>query len=389
VSAISDRGDQLAGAYGNFRAPFWLWNKQGGVRYVGGEGFLAALSGNGRVLGGTVGVELEMDYGPTVQQRAALWTKERGWTSIAPDYPGCDIFHTTPFDLSNDGSTAVGLAFKDCRNAYAFVWNAKTGMRLLPKASEGQICDDGAGGTYECEGASRANTVSAMGTVVGGWEELPEAFGFRVGSLWQGKEQMLLRDPQGNNFFGGWVGEVNSINANGTIAVGGQQGPQSDQAYRWSANEGVVSLGRVPGTYCFLNWWTGEEICTNRETTATNVANDGSVITGQSFGEAVIYTPKMGWMVLAEFLDRQGVLEASRWLLLGATVSGDGKVIAGTGLPLASDYYQGFRVEFDQAYVCHGKGRAATTLRVGFPAAMDLHLGHGDAVGLCEGDRPL
>lgn len=40
-------------------------------------------------------------------------------------------------------------------------------------------------------------------------------------------------------------------------------------------------------------------------------------------------------------------------------------------------------------FVCHGKGRTAKTLRVGFPDAMDAHLGHGDAVGICPGQGPL
>ena len=43
-----------------------------------------------------------------------------------------------------------------------------------------------AGETYACEGPSRANAVSGTGTVVGGWEEIPEVGGFRVGSIWQG-----------------------------------------------------------------------------------------------------------------------------------------------------------------------------------------------------------
>jgi hypothetical protein len=112
-------------------------------------------------------------------------------------------------------------------------------------------------------------------------------------------------------------------------------------------------------------------------------------LTNAGVDEGAIYTPKMGWMLLGDFLEKQGVLEASRWLILGASVSGSGKVLTGAGFPLAADYWQGFRLELDQVYVCHGKGRAATTLRVGFPDAMDLHLSHGDAVGLCPGQAPL
>jgi len=96
-------------------------------------------------------------------------------------------------------------------------------------------------------------------------------------------------------------------------------------------------------------------------------------------------TPKMGWMLLPEFLQRQGVLEASRWQILGAYVSADGKTLAGTAWPLAADYYHGFRLELDQVYVCNGK----KTLRVGFPDAMDQHLAQGATVGLCSGQGPI
>jgi hypothetical protein len=94
-------------------------------------------------------------------------------------------------------------------------------------------------------------------------------------------------------------------------------------------------------------------------------------------------------MLLSEFLASQGVLEMSRWQILGARVSADGKVLTGTAFPLAADYYHGYRLELDQVFVCHDKHRGGRTLRVKFPDAMDAHLQHGDAIGLCAGDAPL
>ncbi len=396
VSNVSDNGQRIVGVYGTFQSPFWLWDKTDGQTYLGGEGFLGAISGNGRVVGGSIGVDAQTPYGPTVQQQAALWTKDGGWKSIAnTQWGGCDIFHTTIFDLSNDGSTAVGLAFVDCVNAYAFKWTAKTGMTLLPKTSEEQQCPDPwNGGAYRCEGASRANAVSGSGNVVGGWEEIPEVGGNRVGSIWQGNKQTLLRDPVGNNAMGGWVGEVMGVNSAGTIAVGLQSGPLLKDAYKWTPTKGVTSLGRYPGQVCYFDWETLQDVCEDRETVAYSVSDDGTVITGSSrllnlVDDAAIYTPKMGWMLLAEFLQRQGVLEASRWQILGANVSADGKTLAGTALPLAADYYQGFRLDLDQVFVCHGKGKSANTLRVGFPDAMEQHLAQGDTVGFCPGQGPL
>jgi hypothetical protein len=397
VSGVSDNGQKVVGVYGTFQAPYWLWDKTNGATLLGGAGFIGAVSGNGRVVGGTVGIDVDTPYGPTVQARAALWTKEGGWKSIASsELEGCGSFHTDIFDLSSDGSTAVGLAFVDCANAYAFKWNAKAGMTLLPKVSENQQCaDPWSGETYSCEGSSRANAVSGTGNVVGGWEEIPATFGFRVGSIWQGNAQTILRDPAGDNLIGGWIGEVMAVNSAGTIAVGMNSGPQLKDAYKWTPSDGVTSLGRYPGQICYFDWWTWQDVCEDRETVAYSVSDDGKVITGSSrlltagVDDAALYTPKMGWMLLAEFLQRQGVLEASRWQILGAYVSADGKTLAGTAWPLAADYYHGYRLGLDQVYVCHGKGSSANTQRVGFPDAMDQHLSHGDTVGICPGQGPI
>src|SRR6185295_14260491 len=73
VSGLSDNGQKVVGVYGNFQSPFWLWDKKDGATSIGGEGFLAAISGNGRVVGGSLGVEVDTPFGPTVQERAALW----------------------------------------------------------------------------------------------------------------------------------------------------------------------------------------------------------------------------------------------------------------------------------------------------------------------------
>ena len=380
-SDVSDNGQRIAGVYAPFASPFWVWDKKLGMSFIDGRGFVAAISGNGRVVGGSIGVDVETEFGPAVQEYAALWTRDGGWKVIADKkLAGCGEYQTTIWDVTSNGSGAVGLAFADCRDVYAFQWSAATGMRRLHKTSEG---------------AARANAVSGTGQLVGGWEEIPEGFGFRVGSLWQGGEQMLLRDPTPGNPIGGWVGEIMDINAAGTVAVGTESGSQLKEAYKWTPTEGVTSLGRYDAQVCYPDWLTGTEICEDRETTATSVSDDGQVITGASrllragVDDGVIYTPKMGWMLLGDFLESQGVLEASRWLILGAKVSGSGKTLVGTAFPLAADYWHGFRLDLDQVFVCHGTGSHAKTLRVGFPNAMDLHLSHRDSVGFCPGQGPL
>jgi len=390
--AVSDNGQRVAGIYGpsNF-SPYWLWDKTsfakaGDVTYLGGRGVDVALSGNGRVVGGTVnGPYLWTDWDGTdvYQERAALWTKESGWKTITNDnWPGCDIFHTSVFDLSTDGSTAVGLAFKDCAHAYAFKWNAKTGMQLLSRVGDE---------------SARANGVSGDGRVVVGWQALNGPW---IGSIWYGRYQELMRDSQSVTDWNpdGWVGELRAVNSAGTVAVGIDAGPEGKDAYLWSATAGVRNLGHDPNKFCYAVPPGDPEYCIEQKTLAQSVSDDGKVIAGDSYvddwgwlvsTDGDIYTPQLGWMLLSRFLQSQGVLEATNWVFLGAKISADGKTLVGTALPLASDYYQGYRIDLDQVYVCQGKGKAAKTLRVGFPDAMDQFLAKGATIGLCPGDAPL
>ncbi len=386
---VSANGQRIVGLYGPQYSPYWIWDKRTGEKYIGGEGFTGAISRNGQVVGGTMGFPKQMPWGVMPVEKAALWTAAKGWTVIGKDeWEGCDVSHSSVWDVSNDGSAAVGLAWKDCRDVSPFLWTAQHGMTLLGKTGERP---------------ARPNAMSGDGRVVGGWDEPEFLWGARAGSIWINGEQMLLMDPDGAGL-DGYVGEVQAINSAGTVAVGINAGPVTPEGtvvdtYKWTPTGGVTNIGRYPGQICYsyYDWWTWElvETCDQRIGGVNSISDDGKVIVGQSdlpmmgVRDATIYTPGMGWMLLGEFLERNGVLEASRWVMLHAEISGNGKTLVGTGFPLAADYWQGFRLELDQVFVCHGNGKAATTLRVGFPDSMDTHLGHGDRVGFCEGEGPL
>ena len=146
---------------------------------IDGVGFIGGISADGRVVGGTLAKQVETESGPVDQERAALWTRATGWKSIADEsLQGCDIFHSSVWDVNGNGSAAVGLGWNDCSDAFAFKWTAKRGLKRLHKISEG---------------ASRANAVSADGKLVGGWEEIPEGLGTRVDAV----ANLLARRTEG------------------------------------------------------------------------------------------------------------------------------------------------------------------------------------------------
>ena len=65
-SSISDNGQRIAGVYAPSWGPNWLWDKKSGASYIGGfgSGIGAMISGNGRVVGAGVAVEVETEFGP-------------------------------------------------------------------------------------------------------------------------------------------------------------------------------------------------------------------------------------------------------------------------------------------------------------------------------------
>ncbi len=163
----------------------------------------------------------------------------------------------------------------------------------------------------------------------------------------------------------------------------------------------MVNIGRYPGQVCYTyyDWETGEpsEVCEDRETIAdldvSTTARSSPAHRACSCRAStmrLIYTRGLGWMLMNEFLESQGVLEMSQ--LAGARREGIGQR-QGTdrhGVPDRGRLLPGLSGwSSTSVFVCHGKGGGAHTLSVAFPETMDTHLKHGDQVGLCKADAPL
>jgi hypothetical protein len=385
---VSDNGRRIVGMYGGGVGPFWMHDRNSRtIEHLGGNGNQAVVSGNGSVVAGSITVPQPAEWGGIVdQERAAIWSQgSRTWQTIAgDDLQGCDAFHTSSWDVDFTGSTVVGLAWDNCRDVFAFRWTKGGGFERLPASGGGN---------------TRANAVSGDGKVAGGWEELPQAEGQRIGTLWKDGSQLLLRDPDPASQLHGYVGEVMAINDKGDRAVGLMAGTTASDSWMWTAADGVRNIGRHDGQFCYIgyDWETGEpyEECVDRWTDAFSMSDDGGVVAGASrvlwagINDAAIYTPRLGWMLLADFLAKQGVLEGSRWQFLGAKVAANGRTLTGWAHPLGTEAYHGFRVDLDQVYVCSRQGDRRRSQRVQFPKVMDERLARGDAFGLCPGDKPL
>ncbi len=218
-----------------------------------------------------------------------------------PPYPGsqgCPDL-SNAYAVSNGGAVVVGLGWDGC-HATAFRWEASTGTVNL-----GSL--DGF--------ASRANDVSADGSVIVGWDDAQD--GTRRGARWVNGVESLLSTSE-------FLGGAEAVSADGTVAVGGNAGSRGNQAYRWTEQAGPRLLGKLPGGGNLSGAF------------AFAVTDDGQVVVGASgaqFRDAFVWTSATGMIKLQDYLVGLGVTGLDGWRLDTAlAISADGTTIAGWGV---------------------------------------------------------
>lgn len=329
------------------------WTERGGLENIGGIGLPAAISRDGSTIASSV---LQDGF-----QTAAIWQGGTSWEAL-PTLPGyIDGFphpiRSSAFGVSNGGATVVGLGMLgENVNARAFRWDA---------ATNGTTALDVPADTWD----SRANGISADGSVIYGWKSSPQFGGVWEGTVWIDGTLHELSSP---DFF---VGEAHDASDDGSFVVGTAAG-SSAEAWRWTPKGGLETIGGLPGFFFYSS--------------AFAVSDDGRVITGQSasgFDAAgFVWTRGLGVMRIEEFLASQGTfIDSSTLLYAPNSMSASGRRIAGAGL--ISGVPVGWYFDVPKVKVCHappGNAANAHTIEVPFPEGLDAHLAHGDYLGDCS-----
>lgn len=167
---------------------------------------------------------------------AAIWTiATNQWTSLGwlpTGVEGCGG-RSTGYDLSGDGSIAIGLSWVDGCRARGFKWTAASGMIELGVAGDGN--------------SNRASVVSSDGSVIGGFGRSEEPFfADRVPARWDETGAGVLLETTD----GGAGGEVQGMNTGGTILLGNW----NNKASKWT-NGGATRTTIGDGS--ILPGWTG------------------------------------------------------------------------------------------------------------------------------------
>lgn len=197
-----------------------------------------AISDDGKTVLGSMYVEFNPGQFAEV---AALWTEASGqWTSLGflPNAGFCPS-RSNGYDLSADGTVAVGLSWVGC-SGRGFRWTQATGMVELQGLANG---------------ANRASVVSADGNLIGGFAQGQFS---RTPALWGSSAAGVLLDPPS----GAAIGEVWALNRTGTVVLAEWDGKATKIT-------GSGAVRTIIGDGTLLPGWTGRP---------TGIAGNGTVI---------------------------------------------------------------------------------------------------------------
>ena len=294
-------GASIVVGVGTFGAPNLYYTEAGGAVVIGdgcGSG-LSAISGDGTTI---VGCNVNSDG----KFNAAKWLGGTSWLDLGTVEGGvpCDAFLSGSWGLTHDGSLAVGLVYlPQLCQAGAGTWDLINGgpATALPKLFNDR--------------SSRANGVSADGSVIVGWQDQPT--GERTAAKWVNGVIELILTPSGE-----LNGEAMAVSADGNAIVGGGY-KQRDDAWIWRPATGVerISNGRRKSLILL-------DVSDNGKT-AVGFTREGAQ---GGHERAFLWRDGRGPILLTKYLADRGAVVPEGWdLTVASLVSADGTTVYGWG----------------------------------------------------------
>jgi probable HAF family extracellular repeat protein/autotransporter-associated beta strand protein len=313
--AVSGDGTTIVGVSGSPKGEreAFRWTMAGGMTGLGalpGATFYSDASAVSREGAVVVGYSLS-----TPGEQAFRWTASDGMTGLG-DLPG-GVFASRATGVSADGAVVVGTGSYAAGGGplpvtgEAFRWTSSTGMVGL---------GDVRGGS----GVSRAFAVSADGSVIVGKGDA--AASFQVENLGVATRWTAADGMQSLGFLPGGSGlsVANAVSPDGLVVAGYSLTATGKDAFRWTRAGGMLSLGTLPGPGGPFQGY------------ANGISADGRVIVGKvtsaSGDAAFLWNEAGGMRRLQDVLVNDFGLNLAGWTLSEATgISNDGTVIVGFG----------------------------------------------------------
>ncbi|HEV8479887.1 MAG TPA: FlgD immunoglobulin-like domain containing protein [Candidatus Eisenbacteria bacterium] len=337
--SVSQDGTVIAGNTKPGYFPF-RWTRSGGFQSLG----LPATPSNGQAWVSYDGTRVAgcIESADTTHATCGLWSVTSGWKylQMPPDAQVTDNDGGSPYGLSGDGNTVVGLYWSATTNkGHGFKWTEATGG-----------VDLGSSGR-----SSRANGVNYDGSVIVGWDEDLQ-FGYRRPCVWlNGVLQVLATDGPG--------GEVVTSNSSGDVLGGFVSDSLGN--YRWptlwhrsGGSWTRQTLPLVPGTE------------TGGINDIKSITADGKMAVGYCsfagdpfFTTGFVWTDSTGCEDVVQFLGERGVLPDPSFQIQTLTsVTPDGTMLIGFGYDtVAPNQTRTFMIHLDRAAVGVPRNGSPTT----------------------------
>jgi uncharacterized membrane protein len=401
LTALSRNGRIASGVYtssGQYAGSF-VWRQGAGV---GDVGFGAAMGMNSWAQP-IAGADVD-GAGNTVAALAYSDLDDAGPALIGP-YPGShpvDGFYSQAYGISDDG-VVVGLAYDPSANPIAFRWTAQGGMTRLAVERPTTF--------------SRANGISADGTLIFGWND--QLDGYRRGVIWiDGKPTEPHNFGPYGDLFGSPPGEALAANADGSVVVG--QGYWDDllqsEAWRWTHATDAQPIGilfppppppRTQRALARLQPLRGPFADSRYDprgfffppsSYALGVSADGNTIVGNTSDgyttAAFVWTAADGMVLLSDYASANQIAVPDGFYLLSANaITPDGLTIGGIGIDPTGSFVESWIIDLhpeplhDTVIVAQGTVTAndlsagpLSGFPVGTAVSMSLHVAPGGSV---------
>ncbi|MDR2205551.1 MAG: T9SS type A sorting domain-containing protein [Flavobacteriaceae bacterium] len=281
----------------------YIWNQANGLNTIGsvtnGNNFagLALISDDGKTISASItNPDTNVNESSIYDVSAGTWTHLGGLGYVLGGE------ESTPWGMTPDGNTIVGLGWYSDGTAHGVKWTSADGWTDLGSTISGAD--------------SRANAVSDDGNIIVGWQD--DDFGFGEAVRWINGVQEYLTDTTGNH-----IEEPSAISADGKTVVGFN----GSYAYIWNEDTGYQDITHPNASPFFKGG-------------ATAISADGKTVIGYyrpfggipSAGEGFIWTQETGRIDLNEYVESLGIDTHGITFGLPSAISEDGTKIAGAGV---------------------------------------------------------